>query len=341
MSTVAWILVAALAAALILGVVLTLALRRLRARTVRTEQLVTEARRAVRATAEEESAAQTEQLRVAIARAQADSLSAYVAEERRLADQRRGELAVRERELSERMAELVASVEQRVEERLRAWESDLERAQNALQGAVSTLEQRMRQRIAEVESKVAAEADELDATIDEQRVAAVRLREDLESSARDALARALEELQMQADDRRRTVDELNERLRQHEHAVIEQVDSAETEARTRIELAFAELERRQVEHLERAIAREIDSRSEAGAVEFENRMRAIREEAATRLREELDRTSESFLRRADGLIAAELQQAVSAASQRLDDRIVELTRSYEATSHPADREKTG
>ena len=330
MTTLAWALVAALVAALLLSVLLALSLRRSRARATRTEQLVSEARRAVRATAEEESAVQTEQLRVAIARAQADALSAYVAEERRLSDQRRGELAVRERELSERMAELVATVEQRVEERLRAWEADLERAQNALQGAVSTLEQRMRQRIADVESKVSSESDELDATIDEQRTAAARLREDLESSARDALARSLDELQMQADDRRRTIDELNERLRQHEHAVTEHVDRAESEARTRIEVAFAELELRQVEHVERTIAREIDARSEAGAVEFENRMRAIREEAASRLREELDRTSEGFLRRADGLIAAELQQAMNVASQRLDDRIVELARQYSA-----------
>jgi hypothetical protein len=329
-STVAWILVGALVLAAILVVVLALALRRSHARAARTEQLVSEARRAVRAVAEEESATQAEQLRVGIARAQADSLSAYVSEERRLSDQRRGELAVRERELSERMAELVAAVEQRVEERLRAWESDLERAQNALQGSVATLEQRMRQRIAEVESRVAAESDELDSTIDEQRAAAVRLREELETSARDALARSLEEVQLQADDRRRTIDELNERLRQHEHAVTEQVDHAESEARTRIELAFAELERRQVEHLERAIAREIDTRSEAGALEFENRMRAIREEAADRLREELDRIAESFLRRADGLIAAELQQAVTAASKRIDDRLIELARQYEA-----------
>jgi hypothetical protein len=329
-STVAWILLGALVLAAVLVVVLALALRRSHARAVRTEQLVSDARRAVRAVAEEESATQTEQLRIAIARAQADSLSAYVSEERRLSDQRRGELAVRERELSERMAELVAAVEQRVEERLRAWESDLERSQNALQGSVATLEQRMRQRIAEVESRVASESDELDSTIDEQRAAAVRLREELETSARDALARSLEEVQLQADDRRRTIEELNERLRQHEHAVTEQVDHAESEARTRIELAFAELERRQVEHLERAIAREIDTRSEAGALEFENRMRAIREEAADRLREELDRIAESFLRRADGLIAAELQRAVTAASQRIDDRLIELARQYEA-----------
>lgn len=330
MSPVAWALVAALVVALGICAVLVLSLRRSHARAARTEQLVTEARRAVRASAEEESAVQSEQLRVAIARAQADALSAYVAEERRLSDQRRGELAVRERELSERMAELVASVEQRVEERLRAWEADLERAQNALQGAVATLEQRLRQRIGDVEQKVAAESDELDAAIAEQRAAAVRFREELESSARAALTRALEELQVQADDGRRAIDELNDRLRQHERAVAEQVDVAESDARTRIELAFAELERRQVEHLERAIAREIDNRSEAGALEFENRMRAIREEAADRLREELDRTAESFLRRADGLIAAELQQAANAATQRLDDRIVELTRQQAA-----------
>ena len=336
MTTTAWILLGALAAALLLCVLLALQLRRARARAARTEQLVTEARRAVRAAAEEESAAQAEQLRVTIARAQADALSAYVAEERRLSDQRRGELGVRERELSERMAELVASVEQRVEERLRAWEADLERAQNALQGAVSTLEQRLRQRISDVEGKVAAESDELDATIDEQRIAASRLREELEATTRDSLARALEELQLQADERRRTIDDLNERLRQHEHAVAEQVDTAASEARTRIELAFAELERRQVEHLERATQREIDARAEAGAIEFENRMRAIREEAADRLREELDRTAESFLRRADGIIAAELQQAMNTATQRLDDRIVEVARQHEAARASSD-----
>ena len=341
MTPLAWVLVAALIVAMLLCIVLVLSLRRSRGRAARTEQLVTEARRAVRATAEEESATQREQLRVAIARAQADALSSYVAEERRLSDQRRGELAVRERELSERMAELVAAVEQRVEERLRAWEADLERAQNALQGAVATLEQRMRQRISDVEAKVATESEELDGTIDEQRAATVRLRDELESSAQDALTRAFEELSAQVDDRRRTIDELNERLRQHEHAVNEQIDRAESDARTRIELAFAELERRQVENLERALGREINARSEAGALEFENRMRAIREEAADRLREELDRTSESFLRRADGLISAELQQALNDASRRLDDRIVELARQQASRTGSADVERTG
>jgi hypothetical protein len=282
----AWILVGALLAMLASATLLWRALRRARRQSARTGELVAEARKAVRAAAEEEATAQAELLRVAISRAHADSLSTYVTEERRLSDQRRGELTVRERELSERLAEMVAAVEQRVEERLRAWEADLERAQRALEGQVTVLEQHQRQRIADVEARIEAEAGELGSVVDQQRAAAIRLREELERTTRDALAEALDELQLQADDRRRAI--------------------------------------------ERATDREVERLSEAGALEFENRMRAIREEAADRLREELDRTAETFLRRADGLIADQLQHAADAAAQRLDDRIVELARRYEA-----------
>ena len=333
---IAWILVGGLLGTLALATLLWRALRRSRAQSVRTDELVAEARKAVRAAAEEEATAQAGLLRVAVARSQADSLSTYVAEERRLSDQRRGELGVRERELSERLAEMVASVERRVEERLRAWEADLERAQRALEGEVSALEQHQRQRIEVVEARIEAEAGELGTAIEQQRASTIRLREELERTTKDALAEALEELQLQADDRRRTIEDVTERLRQHEYAVSEQVDRAEGEARTRIEVAFAELERRQVAELERATAREVDRLSEAGALEFENRMRAIREEAASRLREELDRTAETFLRRADGIIADQLQQAATAAAQRLDDRIVELARRYESVRSSAD-----
>jgi hypothetical protein len=334
-SVAAWILVAALGAALAALAVLVVLLRRARARGARLDELAAQARRTIRAAADDEASAQAEQLRVTISRAHADAQSTYAGEARRLSDERRGELAVRERELSDRLAEMLAAVERRVEERLRAWEADLERAQRALAGEVTALEQVQRQRIAAVEAQIEAEAAELGTTVDQQRAAAARLREELEASAKDALAQALEELQSQADDRRRAIDDITERLRQHEHAVSEQVDLAESEARARIEAAFAELERRQVVELERASTREVDRLSEAGALEYENRMRAIREEAAVRLREELDRTAETFLRRADALIAAEFQQAADAAAQRLEDRIVELARRYEAARSSA------
>ena len=330
MSTAAWILAGALALTLLAAAALVLALRRAHASAARTEELVADGRRSVRAAAEDEATVQAEQLRIAISRAHADALSTYAAEERRLSDERRGELAVRERELSEQLAETLAAVERRLEERLRAWEVDLERAQRALAGEVTALEQVQRQRITAVETRIEAEAAELGTTVEQQRAASSRLRDELEATAKDALAHALEELQAQADDRRRAIEDITERLRQHDHAVSEQVDRAESEASARIQSVFAELERRQVVELERATTREVDRLSEAGAVEFENRMRAIREEAADRLREELDRSTETFLRHANALIAERFQQAADTAAQQLEDRVLELARRYEA-----------
>jgi hypothetical protein len=329
MPLVAWILVGALVASLALCALLYLTLRRSRARAARTEELVTAARRAVRAAGEEESAAQAEQLRIAISRIHADTLSAYATEERRLADERRGELAVRERELSDRLAETLAAVGRRVEERLRAWEADLERAQRALDGQVTALAQLQEQRIAQVATRLETEAAELGTTADHQRAAAIRLREELEVSAKEALAEALDELQLQASDHRRAIEELAERLRQREYTLNEQIDRAEGDARARLEIAFSELERRQVEQLDRAATREVDRLSEAGAIEFENRMRAIREEAASRLQQELDKMSESFLRRANMLVADQFQHVADDAAERLATRIDEAARRYE------------
>jgi ABC-type ATPase with predicted acetyltransferase domain len=60
-------------------------------------------------------------------------------------------------------------------------------------------------------------------------------------------------------------------------------------------------------------------------------MRAIREEAASRLQQELDRMTESFLRRANMLIADQFQHVADDAAQRLETRIDEASRRYEAT----------
>ena len=147
MTLTAWILAGALVAALLTALLLWRALRR-RARSppAPTSSSQRLARRYAQHPRKKPWRRRT-CLRVAISRAHADSISTYVTEERRFSDQRRGELSVRERELSERLAEMVAVVEQRAEERLRAWEADLERAQRALEGEVTVLEQFQRQRI--------------------------------------------------------------------------------------------------------------------------------------------------------------------------------------------------
>ena len=154
------------------------------------------------------------------------------------------------------------------------------------------------QRIAEVESRLEAEAAELGTTADHQRAAAIRLREELEHTAKDALAEALDELQSQAADRRRAIEDIADRLRQREQAMNEQIDPAE-----RRSLSAGDRFRGARAATGRAARPRGVTRgrpvSEAGALEFENRMRAIREEAASRLQQELDRMSESFARRAN------------------------------------------
>ena len=101
---------------------------------------------------------------------------------------------------------------------------------------VSTLEQRQRQRIADGRGPDRGRGGRARRRRPTSSAPLrLRLREELEPTAKDALTQALEELQSQADDRRRAIDDVIERLRQHEHAVAEQVDRAESDARARIE----------------------------------------------------------------------------------------------------------
>ena len=177
------------------------------------------------------------------------------------------------------------------------------------------LEQHQRQRIADVEARIEAEAAELGTTVDQQRAAALRLRDELESTPRDAPRAGAR--RAPAPGRRPPPGD-----RGHHRA------AAPARARRRASRSTARRatrgrgsrarspsssDDRSSSSSERP-AREVDRLSEAGALEFENRMRAIREEAADRLREELDRTAETFLRRADLLIADQLQQAADAAA---------------------------
>ena len=124
----------------------------------------------------------------------------------------------------------------------------------------------------------------------------IRLREELERAAATAVTEALDELEAQTIERRRAIEEITERLRAREAAIAEGVEQAETDARARLELTLLEFERRQTERLERVTEREIERHAQIAATAFDERMREIREEAATRLARELDRAVEVVLR---------------------------------------------
>jgi hypothetical protein len=282
-------LIVALALALVGALALWLALRRARAQAAAADELVFDAQRRLREVVEKETAAHTEEIRRLLARERADSISLLQEEERRLADAHTASLAEREHGIRDALATELAAVERRVDERLRAFTDDVDRVQQHLETQTARLEQKLRQAVADVEARIDAEAAELGSTAAEQRAAVLRLREQLEQAASAAVAEALDALESETIDRRRAIEEISERLRAREKAIADGIDSAESDARARLDVAFVEFERRQGERVERAVARELERHVQAATLTFEERMRELREEAANRLARELER----------------------------------------------------
>ena len=98
---------------------------------------------------------------------------------------------------------------------------------------------------------------------------------------------------------------------------------------TRIEVAFADVERRQVEKLQRTVAREAERFAEAAAQQFDATLRTAREEAAARLSREMDRVAETFMRQAEGVFAERLSHTGDTGQQRLEARLRQAQTAFE------------
>ena len=299
------------------------------ARLRREDEAIERARLRLHSFLEQEVSERGDELTRRLARLRADSMSLLQEEERRLTEERRLSLVEREQQRADELAGRLADTEGRVEERLRAWSDDLDRAQRSLAEQLAGVEQRQRQLIAEAEVRIEAEATELTETSEAQRTSVARLREELERSAQQAVAETLDELQTHTTERRRVIEEISERLRKREHELSEQIERAESDATKRIEIAFDNVERRQVEHLERVLTRESQRFAEAAGTQFEVAIKAAREEAASRLARELDRAVTSYARQADSLFAERLSTASDSGVQRLERRVAQAQTVFE------------
>src|SRR5439155_4660452 len=92
----------------------------------------------------------------------------------------------------------------------------------------------------------------------------------------------------------------------------------------RIQIALGDIERRQVEQMQRIISRETTRFSEAASQQFDVTMRTSREEAARRLSRELDLAVERFAREAEGVLTERLNQVSDSAAKRVEDRLSQL-----------------
>ncbi len=166
-----------------------------------------------------------------LARARADSVSLLIEEERRIADERRREFAERERESTASLTEALTRTQAQVEQRLAAWAQDLDRAAEGTKLRIAELSTRQKQLLSEVEVRLAADADRLSAESEDQRAALVRMRDELDKALGDAMAAAQAEVDSHGVERRRALDELEERMRRRERELSEHLEREEARVR--------------------------------------------------------------------------------------------------------------
>jgi hypothetical protein len=277
----------------------------------------------------EESESYAAEIQRMIARERADSLSRLQEEERRIAEERRRAVTEQERGAIAELTAALTETQRHVQQRLASWAADLERMKQSLTAELDKLKESQQTVVAEAEARIHADRDKLDEAADLQAVAFAKLRAELERSAQSAVATVGAELEAHAAQGRRAVHEMNDRLKARDRKIAERIEREETDVAKRIQARFADIERRQLESLERATDQATGRYAEAAALQFDAAVKNAREEAARRLARELDRAVHMFAREAESVLAERLAQVAEVGAQRVDKRLRHVTAGLE------------
>lgn len=329
MTAAAIVAVAAAGIAVLALVAGALVLRKVRAHQQLLEREIERGKSAFDEVVAHELAQRAEELRHTLARARADSLSQLAEEERRIAEERRRDVAERERLATERLSEQLVAAQAAVEQRLADWAADVGKLQESLADDVKRVEARQQTLMSEASAKIGKDADRLQASVEEQRQLVTRLRADLAQAGQEVMKQAYAELEQHAAERRRALHDVADRLRKRESDLKELVEREGNDATQRIQLALGDIERRQVEQLQRIIGRETARYTEAASAQFDTTIRGAREEAARRLSRELDLAVERFAREAEGVLTERLNHVSDAAATRVEERLSRLRAALE------------
>jgi len=165
--------------------------------------------------------------------------------------------------------------------------------------------------------------------VDEQRQLLSRLRAELADVAQQMMQSANAELEQHAAERRQALHEVADRLRKRERDLSEIAERESNDAAQRIQIALGDVERRQVEQLQRIVGRETQRYAEAASHQFDTQIKTAREEAARRLSRELDLAVERFSREAEGVLTERLNHVSDAAASRVEERLARLRAALE------------
>jgi hypothetical protein len=111
--------------------------------------------------------------------------------------------------------------------------------------------------------------------------------------------------------------------------MLERIEREEVEAGQRIRAGFEDVQRRQIEQMERIVQRATTTYSDEAAAQMAALVKSGREHAAQRLSRELDRSVEVFAREAEAVLAERLAHVGDAGAQRLERRLTDATNALE------------
>ena len=299
------------------------------ARAADTERHIADAQARLQERIEREAAERAAELDRTLARARADSISLLAEEERRIAEERRVTFGDRERDLIASLTGALTETQSQVSQRLADWKRDLDRAAESTKERLSELAERQRQLLDDAGARIEADSQRLAAESDEQRDALARLRADFEKALEEVLANARTEVESESGDRRRTLHELEDRLRRREKELMELIEREEGDAAQRIHSGFEDLQRRVIEQVTRAVERSTATYSDEATQQFAALVKSSREDAARRLARELDRAVETFAREGESVLAERLAHVGDAGAQRLERRLADAAASLE------------
>ncbi|HEX2291842.1 MAG TPA: hypothetical protein VHH55_00920 [Gaiellaceae bacterium] len=285
----------------------------------------TELTRVIRA----ETASSTAEIQRLMARERADALSRLQEEERRIAEERRRDVLERERVAGSELTAKLAQAQERVEQRFARWSADLDRANQALTAEFAKLGERQKALMAQAEDRLQSDREKIDEAGELQVAAVNKLREELQRAADVATQDLRAELDAHGAERRRALEEMSQRLKARERQLAERVDREETDVVRRIQARFVDIERRQVEALERTTKQAAGRFAEAAALQFDAAVKSAREDAARRLARELDRAVHMFAREAESVLAERMAQVADIGTQRVEKRLNRVTAGLE------------
>lgn len=256
-----------------------------------------------------------------LALARSEALSVLAAEERRIAEDRRREVAVSERDASAKLTAALADAQRAVEQRFADWGTHLAGLQQTLAGNLERIGQRQQQLATQVEARIVEESERFQVSLDEHRGRLARLREELERSVQEVARDASTELDNHVAERRRALQEVAERFQRREREIQEQMEREQAEVSQRVATQVQEVEHRHIEQLRRVVSRESQQAAVRAAQEFDTTLRSAREEAARRLARQLDIAVERFARDAETVLAERVEAELRGVETRLRDLI--------------------